>query len=159
MSTSGRDDPFAPADVQAQRRRRQPGWEKYSPILWAPVRHPARSRPGPALSRPRPVLWHLLSLLQQPSTAAGQEEARFSCCPCRAIRPSRQLLPCRNAHPALNPPKKTFYSLQVMYTSRFWLKDRVSIGTQHKIFGGMVLLALAHAGVVMAADSSMRAGG
>ena len=42
-----------------------------------------------------------------------------------------------------------------MYCMRFALKGRVQPATQHKIFIGMTLLALGHAGVVMSRDSSM----
>jgi hypothetical protein len=44
------------------------------------------------------------------------------------------------------------------YTSRFALKGRVSPPTQHKIFIGMTVFALSHAGYVMSQDSTTTAG-
>ena len=41
-----------------------------------------------------------------------------------------------------------------MYLMRFAVRGRVSPPTQHKIFAGMVLTGLSHAGVVMSADST-----
>ena len=42
-----------------------------------------------------------------------------------------------------------------MYCARFALKGRVQPQTQHKIFIGLTLIALGHAGLVMSQDSTM----
>jgi len=41
-----------------------------------------------------------------------------------------------------------------MYCMRFAVRGRVDAATQHKIFVGMTLLALSHAGFVMSRDST-----
>lgn len=48
--------------------------------------------------------------------------------------------------------------LENRYTARHALKGRVAPQNQHKIFIGMTLLALSHAGWVMGQDSSTSAG-
>lgn len=43
---------------------------------------------------------------------------------------------------------------QVLYTLRFALKGRVQPATQHRIFVGATVAALAHAGYVLSGDSA-----
>ena len=57
---------------------------------------------------------------------------------------------------ALPPPLQVWAPF--LYTLRFALKGRVQPQTQHKVFIGATLVALAHAGFVMTSDSTMGAG-
>lgn len=67
-----------------------------------------------------------------------------------ARRDNKRLAPWHKLSPLLWAP--------VMYTMRFAARGRVTPDTQHKIFIGMTLLALSHAGYVMSRDSTTAAG-
>ncbi|KAL4430695.1 hypothetical protein ABPG75_005951 [Micractinium tetrahymenae] len=60
------------------------------------------------------------------------------------------------------PPRQPPYHLMLpilyaplLYTLRFALKGRVQPATQHRIFIGATVAALAHAGYILGADSRM----
>jgi hypothetical protein len=63
----------------------------------------------------------------------------------------RRLEPWNFAAPLVTAP--------ILYTLRFALKGRVAPSTQHKIFLGVTLLALSHAGYIMSSDNSLGGGG
>ena len=112
-------------------RRRQPQWDKLAPIAWAPV-----------------VSWQVAWL------------EFWSICYCACPCPYLSMDWLAPTWPALRIPGRAANppSLPLcwqMYCMRFALKGRVQPATQHKIFIGMTLLALGHAGVVMSRDSSM----
>lgn len=85
--------------------------------------------------------------------------APVRCRRCAAAAAAAQVaatVPVRSsAAPSFSSKLAPLSPLQLLYTLRFALKGRVEPATQHRIFIGATVAALAHAGFVMTADSSM----